>query len=84
MDPHFGIELGYAGIIFLRAGIGNIQKATDDIQGNKLTTFQPNAGIGLKLKSISIDYAFTDIGNQSQVLYSHVFSLRLDIDKQGY
>ena len=83
IDPHLGLEFGYADLIFVRAGVGNIQNATDDVVGDKLTTFQPNAGIGLKIKSIAIDYAFTDIGNQSQALYSHVFSLRLDINKKN-
>jgi hypothetical protein len=43
---------------------------------------QPNFGIGVKIKRISIDYARTDIGNQSIALYSNMFSLRLDINKQ--
>ena len=80
-DPHFGLELGYKGIAFLRAGILNIQKE-QDVTGKSITTMQPNFGIGVKIKRISIDYAKTDIGNQSIALYSHVFSLRLDINRQ--
>ncbi len=75
MDPHFGLELDFKKIVFLRAGIGNIQKETgpDNI---KRTSFQPNVGLGIRLmKTLSIDYAYTDIGNQSIALYSNVFSL---------
>lgn len=81
-DPHFGLEFGYKGIAFLRGGILNIQKEKD-ITGKKITTMQPNFGVGLKIGRISIDYARTDIGDQSAALYSHIFSLRLDINKQS-
>ena len=43
-------------------------------------TFQPNIGIGVGFKGINIDYAFTDIGDASVALYSHVFSLRFKIN----
>jgi hypothetical protein len=36
----------------------------------------PNMGVGLNLKKITIDYALTDVSNQSAALYSHVFSIR--------
>jgi len=81
-DPRFGLELSYANIIFLRGGVGNIQKSTDDETGEKIVTVQPNIGIGLQVKTYSLDYAFTDIGNASDALYSHVFSLNLGINKR--
>ena len=37
-----------------------------------------NFGVGFKYKGIEIDYAFTDIGDQSAALYSNVFSVKLD------
>jgi hypothetical protein len=80
-DPKLGHESSYAKVVYLRAGIGNIQKATSDIDDSKITTVQPNVGIGLKIKAVSIDYALTDLGNLSQSLYSHVFSIKLDINK---
>ena len=46
-------------------------------------TFQPNVGLGVGFKSFSLDYAFTDMGDQSVALYSHVISLRLHINKGG-
>ncbi len=82
IDPHMGIELGYGGFVFIRAGIGNIQKVKE-VTDNEVWTFQPNMGIGIKIKSLSIDYALTDIGDQSVALYSNVFSLKFDIYKKG-
>lgn len=81
IDPHFGLELGYGGFIFVRAGVGNIQRITE-VEGNEVITLQPNIGLGLKIKGITIDYALTDIGDQSVALYSNVFSLTFDIRKK--
>ncbi len=81
MEPLIGFEGGFKNLIFLRAGIGNIQKAKD-VLGHSVTTLQPNFGIGIKIKSVSIDYSLTDIGDQSVALYSNVFSLRLDLDRK--
>ena len=76
IDPHLGLELDYQNIVFLRAGIGNIQDETG-IDNVKHKTFQPNIGIGIRIKKVlTIDYALTDIGNQSLALYSNVFSIR--------
>lgn len=81
MEPVVGFEGGFKNLIFLRAGIGNIQKAKN-VLGKSVTTFQPNFGLGIKIKSVSIDYSLTDIGDQSVALYSNVFSLRLDLDRK--
>ena len=79
IDPQFGFELGYNRFIFLRGGVNNFQQALDDVNGtDKEWTFQPNFGLGLKLGRFHLDYALTDIGNVSQVLYSHIFSVALD------
>ncbi len=83
IDPHAGIELGYDNFLFIRAGIGNIQK-TKDFSNELTTTAQPNMGIGIKLKNLTIDYALTNLGRQSQTaLYSNIFSLKLDIFKRA-
>lgn len=80
-DPHFGVEVDYSKIVFLRGGIGNIQRIQlpGEIQE---TTVQPNIGIGLKIKSVQIDYALTNLGRSTGALYSNVFSLKFDISKQ--
>jgi len=79
-DPVFGLETGYKDIVFLRGGLGNIQKTTD-FDGNKYTSMQPNMGIGIKIDNVSFDYALTDIGNVSDALYSNVFSIRMEFGK---
>ena len=79
IDPHLGMELNYRNIIFIRSGIGNIQKVTE-LTGKKVTTVQPNIGLGIQIKGIAIDYALTDIGDASVALYSNVFSLRFNLN----
>ena len=81
IDPHIGIEFAYKNFIYVRGGIGNIQKEIN-FEGLKETTFQPNVGIGVRIKNFSIDYALTDIGNQSIAPYSNVFSIKLNINKK--
>lgn len=81
MEPALGLEAGFRKIIFLRAGIGNMQKSKDLVDGKEFTSVQPNIGLGLKLKQLHIDYALTDIGDASVALYSNIFSLKLDINK---
>ncbi len=77
IDPHAGLELNFNNFIYLRGGVGNIQQEKT-IDGGKETTFQPNIGIGINIKDrFFIDYAFTDLGDNSMALYSNVFSLRL-------
>jgi len=80
-DPRFGLELNYIKMIYLRAGVNNIQKTTDDF-GEKISTAQPTIGVGIKIKAVSLDYAFTDIGDASEALYSHVFSLNLNVNSR--
>lgn len=81
MDPHLGIEAGYNRIVFIRGGVGNFQKTKSDLGNRDILTFQPNLGIGIKIKNLTLDYALTDIGDQSVALYSNVFSLKLDLYK---
>ena len=80
MDPNLGIEASLNNKIFLRGGIGNFQ-VTTDISGNRLTTVQPNFGLGVKFSYFTIDYAFTNLGEVSVAQSSNVFSLRIDINK---
>jgi hypothetical protein len=81
MDPHLGIELGYMNMVYVRGGLGNYQSYTD-ANGERIKTFQPNIGVGVRIKSVYIDYALTDIGDQSVALYSNVFSIKVDLNKK--
>src|SRR3989338_1065036 len=79
-DPHVGISFGFKDIVAVRGGISNMQYIKNFDDSQKLT-IQPNIGIGLHIKNVFLDYAFTDIGDQSTALYSHVISLRLLLNK---
>ena len=79
VDPYMGVELGYGKWVALRFGAGNMQWIKNPDLTESLT-FQPNIGIGVGFKGVNIDYAFTDIGDASVALYSHVFSLRFKLN----
>ncbi len=81
-DPRVGLELGYAGVVYVRTGVSNLQYVTD-ISDNKQLSIQPNIGLGLKIKSVTLDYALTDIGDNSVALYSNIFSLKFDLFKKA-
>ena len=78
VDPALGLEFGYTDLVFLRAGLGNFQNI-QQIDNTEKVGFQPNIGLGFKYKGIQIDYALTDLGNQSAALYSNVFSVKVDL-----
>ena len=77
VNPALGFEFGYIDMIYLRGGLGNFQNELQ-IDNSESLSFQPSFGVGFKYNGIHVDYAFTDIGDQSAALYSNVFSLKLD------
>ncbi|WP_434037780.1 PorV/PorQ family protein [Formosa sp. 4Alg 33] len=77
INPSFGFEFGYLDMVYLRGGMGNFQNELQ-IDNTEHVSFQPSLGVGFKYQGIQVDYAFTDIGDQSVALYSNVFSLKLD------
>ena len=79
INPALGFELGYIDLVYLRGGVGNFQNEIQ-FDNSEILTFQPNLGIGFKYNGIAIDYAITDIGDQSVALYSNVFSLKVDLE----
>ena len=82
ISPAFGIELGFKEKVFVRAGVGNLQRVLNDVYGDQAPfEVQPNIGVGLKLGRLHIDYALSNAGNVSSSLYSHIFSLALDLTK---
>lgn len=78
MSPSAGFELGYDDMVFLRGGVNNFQFETT-FDDKKELSFQPNIGLGFKYKGIAIDYALTDVGDQSVALYSNIVSLKIDL-----
>jgi hypothetical protein len=81
IDPHFGAEISIKNIVFVRAGVGNIQK-TPDLTNKIIYTVQPNLGLGINIKGIEIEYALTDIGDVSIAEYSNIFSLKFNINSK--
>ena len=85
IDPKIGLEAAYKNVFFVRAGINNFQQALDDddvTNQKKVWIYQPSLGAGFRISSVQIDYAFTNLANQSNPLYTHVFSLKLDLKKK--
>jgi len=81
-DPKLGLECNISNVFFLRAGINNFQKALSDgdtLNQKKVWIYQPSAGAGFKISTVTIDYAFANLANQSNPLFTHVFSLRLNM-----
>ena len=89
IDPHFGLELGYNHFIFVRGGVGNIQKQPKISGNGDDWMVQPNFGVGLRLDdlfglgNVVLDYALTAIDQTNSSLYSNVFSLRIDVASFG-
>ncbi len=84
IDPRAGLEVAYQNSLFFRAGVSNFQRALadgDTLNQKKVWIFQPAVGAGFRVKNVTIDYAFTNLANQSNPLYTHIFSLRLDLKK---
>ncbi|HEX8331390.1 MAG TPA: PorV/PorQ family protein [Segetibacter sp.] len=84
VDPRLGLEASYQNTIYFRAGISNFQKALSDgdtLNKKEVWIYQPSIGAGFRIKNVVIDYAFTNLANQSNPLYTHIFSLRLDLKK---
>lgn len=85
VDPKLGLELAWKDVFFVRGGINNFQRALDDddvTNKKKIWIYQPSAGAGFKVANVQIDYAFTNLANQSNPLYTHVFSLKVDLKKK--
>jgi hypothetical protein len=90
IDMTAGLELKYVPAkdidVSIRTGVGNLQRSTDEL-GKKRFTVSPNIGAGVHIKIVSLDYALTNLTtikdqNGGAGLYSHVISLRLDINKK--
>ena len=85
VDPHLGLELYYDRLVYLRAGLNNLQqiKNFDDTQSWRV---QPNFGVGIATNGFTLDLAlsriadttptnnFSSNGNLSSVIVSLGYS----------
>lgn len=80
IDPKLGLEVDYSKIVFVRAGLGNVQQLKKDFGNDKYYVIQPNFGVGVKVYMLTIDYALTTlVGLSSESIYSNVISLKASI-----
>ncbi len=82
LDPHLGMEVAYKNLLFIRAGVNNIQNNMG-FSGKEGLTLQPALGVGLKFRSLSIDYAMTNAGSVGYARYSNIFTVRWGFDGQS-
>ena len=79
INPHFGTEIRFKDLIAFRFGLGDFSRETD-FQNEEYISVQPNIGLGFHFENIRIDYALTNLGDQSTGLYSNLFSLRYTLN----
>lgn len=85
VDPSVGLEADISNVFYVRAGVTNFQKALSDgdtLNQKKVWIYQPSLGAGVKLGNVMLDYSYSNLANQNNPLYSHVFSLRLNLAKK--
>ncbi len=82
IDPTAGLEVSYASIAFLRVGVKTFQELKN-FDGSTYLVAEPTFGLGFKYSGISLDYALTSVGEQTESLYTHVFSLMVNLDKKN-
>jgi len=84
-DPSVGLEASISDVFYVRGGVTNFQKALadgDTLNQKKVWIYQPSLGAGVKIKNVTLDYAYSNLANQSNPLYTHVFSLRLNLARK--
>ena len=81
ITPFAGAELKYQDMIFVRLGVNRFQTITDIEDLKRKVSFQPSAGVGIKYKGLSLDYAITNSGMSGSNFYSNFFSLKFEINK---
>ncbi|WP_417430474.1 PorV/PorQ family protein [Halpernia sp.] len=79
ITPYAGAELKFQDLIFVRVGVNRFQSITDIESLKRKVSFQPSAGIGIKYRGLTLDYAITNSGIGGSNFYSNFFSLKLDM-----
>jgi len=85
VDPRLGLEANIKDVFYVRAGVSNLQRALadkDTVNQKRVWIYQPSAGAGFKVGNITLDYAFSNLANQDSPLYSHIFSLMINLGKK--
>ncbi len=82
IDPAFGLEISYASLAFVRVGVRNFQQLKN-FDGSTYPVVEPTFGLGFTYSGVTIDYALTSVGSQTESLYTHVFSLMVNLNKKN-
>lgn len=80
IDPILGAEFSYKKFLFFRLGANYLQRETD-LTGQEFWGVHPNLGLGMKIRKLYIDYAFTNVGESSDNTFSHVISFKLEVNR---
>lgn len=79
ITPYAGAELSYQKMLFVRLGVNRFQSITDIEDLKRKVSFQPSAGLGIKYRGLTLDYAITNSGIGGSNFFSNFFSLKLDM-----
>lgn len=83
VDPRVGLEVGWAKIAYLRAGLNNFQKIKA-FDGSEKTRVQPNFGVGVATSGLTLDLALSKIAANSDVSQTGSSKLSSVIVSLGY
>ncbi|MDO4225775.1 MAG: PorV/PorQ family protein [Bergeyella zoohelcum] len=79
ITPYGGAELNYKDLVFVRLGVNQFQTITDIENLKRKVSFQPSAGLGIKYKGVTVDYAISNSGLGGSNFFSNFFSLKIDM-----
>ncbi|MDO5616193.1 MAG: PorV/PorQ family protein [Cruoricaptor ignavus] len=79
ITPYAGAELKFQDMIFVRVGVNRFQMINDIEDLKRKVSFQPSAGLGIKYKGLTLDYAISNSGVGGSNFFSNFFSLKLDM-----
>ena len=81
IDPTFGLEVDYNKLAFFRIGVHNWQQLKS-FDSSTYWVAEPTFGIGIHYEAVTLDYALSAVGPQTESLYSHIFSLKLGLNNK--
>jgi len=85
LDLNLGLEADYKNVVFIRGGAGRFQRVQETPE-KQSWIIRPSVGMGIRIKTVSVDYALTNFAQQGNGLFSHVVSLTLGfkaVDEAG-
>jgi hypothetical protein len=83
LEPRLGLEVGWAKIAYVRAGVNNFQKIKA-FDGSEKTRVQPNFGVGVATSGLTLDLALSKIAANSDVSQTGSAKLSSIIVSLGY